>query len=369
MFGNTIGNEIEQAFNFESMESDQASSPEYQELMKYMNSLPAALRPVYTAEQPNQPILLYEGDLKIAQEINQHSVQIQGQGKVEYVWFPSPHIKFEFFNDDFSFPLDINNRSATLTLSNFEVSVDVFMERRNFGGSNGINLSGRTQKPIVQGTDRDLVYVIFHLVNFHNLIGCQKTLLKKDSGGLSSSLNRISFEVESWKITLDRLETAKDTVEQLQAQGGFAITHIGKLEKIDGQTFSGDEAKEFLDIFANFLSFARGFRVPLVLLVGYDTRENKIWQYWDSSVGHSWRSVDSWCPTRDASKLAEIFPGFMNWWQDWGESAKLALYSYLEANYTPTIEIQTSPSRRNRVCSVVLELKQKLNFISSQFIC
>jgi hypothetical protein len=31
--------------------------------------------------------------------------------------------------------------------------------------------------------------------------------------------------------------------------------------------------------------------------------------------------------------LAEVFPGFLSWWKDWGASEKIALYWYLEANY------------------------------------
>lgn len=322
-------------FNFEDMESDQVP------LLEYMNGLPATLKPVYRTEQPNQSILLYKGALEITQEINQHSVQIQGHGSVEYVWLPSPCIKFKFSiqstNGLVNF-LNNHNRFALLTLNELGVSVDVFIERTSIGGSEGDNLSGRIQKPILQGTDRDLVYVTFHLINFHNFTGCQTTLLKKDSGELKISSNRVSFEVKNWKVTLDQLETAKDTTKQLQAQGGFGITHVGKLEKLDGKNCSGDEARAFLEIFANFLSFARGFKVSLTFLVGYDAEEKQIWQLWESSGGDSWRNVTSWCPTQDAGKLAEVFPGFLSWWQDWEESERLAIYWYLEANYNRLVE-------------------------------
>ena len=63
-----------------------------------MNNLPSALRPVYTTDNPNQTILLYDGLLEISSHINQHPVQIKGNGKLEYIWFPNPCINFEFFN-------------------------------------------------------------------------------------------------------------------------------------------------------------------------------------------------------------------------------------------------------------------------------
>lgn len=338
MSGNSKENGIKHTCEVENMESERSSSPEYQELMEYMNSLPAALRPVYTTEQPNQPIVLYGGALEIAQEINHHPVQIQGHGKVEYVWFPHPCIKFEFFtNENILFR---NNLSASLTLLEIVVSVDVFMGSINVSGSNGNYISGRIKQAVVQGKDQDLTYVLFHVVNFHDFVGNQQTLLKKDSGGLQSRSNRVSFEVESWKITLDQLETITDNVKSLNSQGGFAITHVGKLEKLDGQSFSGDEAKDLLDIFANFLSFARGFKVPLILLAGYDSEKNQIWQHWYSSGGHSWKYVDSWFPTNNAGIIAEIFPSFLRSWQEWIELEKLAFYNYLEANAMSTLEVK-----------------------------
>lgn len=96
----------------------------------------------------------------------------------------------------------------------------------------------------------------------------------------------------------------------LKTQGGFAITHVGKLKCSDGEAFSKEEAKEFLDIFSNFLSFARGFRVPVCLLVGYDANNNKTWEYWEPLRGDSWGGVNSWFPEQDAGILA-VFPGFL----------------------------------------------------------
>ena len=198
--------------------------------------------------------------------------------------------------------------------------------RCSSGGNDGNFVSGKIKKPIVQGKGQDLAYVLFHVVNFYDFIEKPISLLEQDSS--------------QWKLTLDQLDTAANNVKSLNSQGGFAITHVGKLEKLDGQTFSEEEATEFLKKFADFLSFARGFRVPLILLVGYDAENNEIWQHWDLSVGHSWKSVDSWFPTNKAKILADVFPGFLRWWHDWKESERLVLYSYLEANAIPTVEIK-----------------------------
>lgn len=306
-----------------------------------MNNLPPALRPVYTTAKPNQKILLYEGSLEINSHLNQHPVQIQGNGTLEYVWFPSPCIKFEFFNKDQDIDTisdaHYNNLPISLTLSDINVSVNVSIASSSSGGKDGNFVSGRITETVVQGKDKDLAYVLFHVVNFHNFIGRPPSVLEQ--GTNRKNIERIVLETEVWKITLDQLETTTDNVKSLNSQGGFAITHVGKLEKLNGQTFSGKEATDFFKIVADFLSFARGFKVPLILLVGCDAEGNQIWKNWDSSGGHSWKCIDSWFPTNKANILADVFPGFLNWWNDWGESAKVTLYSYLESNYAQTLEV------------------------------
>ncbi len=65
-----------------------------------MNKLPSALRPLYTTAKPNEKILLYDGSLEISFSRNQRQIQIQGSGTLEYVWFPNPHIQFNFSNQE-----------------------------------------------------------------------------------------------------------------------------------------------------------------------------------------------------------------------------------------------------------------------------
>ncbi|MDJ0533304.1 MAG: hypothetical protein QNJ70_12535 [Xenococcaceae cyanobacterium MO_207.B15] len=306
-----------------------------------MNNFPPALRPIYTTNQPNQNILLYEGSLEISSNINHHKVQTQGSGKLEYVWFPNPCIQFSFSNqephiNDISIA-KLNNQPIYLTLVDIEVSsIDIFITSSSSGGSNGTFVFGRVKDAIVQGSDEDLTYILFHVVNFHNFIGRPTSILEQDSG--SKLMERLVFETDEWRITLDQLETTTDNVKSLNAQGGYAITHVGKLEKSDGSTFSGEEAREFFKIFADFLSFARGFYISVILLIGYDVQGNQIWEYWEEQGGDFWRSINSWCPKPYGNQLAKVFSGFLSWWHNWEESERVALNWYLEANYNPLAE-------------------------------
>ena len=306
-----------------------------------MNNLPPSLRPIYTTNQPNENILLYEGSLEISSNVNQHKVQTQGSGKLEYVWFPNPRIQFSFSNQEPHINdieiAHLNGQSISLTLSDIGVSpINISITSSSSGGNNGNFVSGRVKEAIVQGKDQDLAYILFHVVNFHDFIGRPTSILEQDSR--TQVMERLVFETDEWKVTLDQLETTTDNVKSLNDKGGYAITHVGKLEKLEGQTFSGKEAREFLKIFADFLSFARGFHISVILLIGYDVQGQKIWEYWQEQKGDSWRRINSWCPKHDGNQLAKVFSGFLTWWHNWEESERLALYWYLEANYNPLAE-------------------------------
>ena len=177
---------------------------------------------------------------------------------------------------------------------------------------------------------QDLAHIQFHLTNFHKFISSCKSVFIQDSR--KTGIERVVFEAEGWRVTIDQLETIRDIENFLKAQGGYAITHVGKLERSDGKAFAATEASGYLEALSYFLSFTRGFRVAPTLLVGYDVKGNQAWQEWSLSNADPWKGIDSWFPRHSPEGFCEAFPGFLGWWQDWGESAKLAISLYLESN-------------------------------------
>jgi hypothetical protein len=314
----------------------------YQKFVNDIINLPIVLEPIYEGN-PNKPIFLYKGLLELRQtftieqedgsnEIKEHTQM--GCGHVEFTWFPLPCIKFEFSSNETSFWLDVS-KPILLRLPSLNASVAIHLSEYNQGKQAGNKVSGRITEPVVQGSGESLAYVMFHIVNFSEFIG-SPTRSNKDHIGYKT--NRINFEIseENWKLTLDNLQSISECSKELKANGGFAVTHVGKLERLNGDMFSDIEAKDLLGILQSFLSFARGLRVPIILLSGYDNHENKVWEYWDSSQGDSWQGVKSSFPEFDGRGqfIADVFPGFLRWWSDenWKKSVKLILHYYLEAN-------------------------------------
>jgi hypothetical protein len=301
---------LAETLNMESLESK-------------LSNLPPALRPVYTTPEINQPILLYEGSL----EITQNEQTIQGEGRICFEWFPRAGIRFQFNSDhasDFFVSLD----PAKLTLVDASATTDISLTNYSVGQT--LSASGWIEKQLEIGSDQNLAYVLCHIVNFHDCLGSQCAAFKSESSW--TALQRHVLGAERWQLTLDQLETTAKHVKQLDAQGGFAITHVAKLERSDSQKFAGKDAVEFLNLCGNFFSFARGFRVPIMLLAGYDKNQAKSWKYWAPRSCQSWCPTVSWLPKHRHSALSEVFPGFFQLWREWSDLANIVLNEYLESN-------------------------------------
>lgn len=304
-----------------------------------MNDLPVSLKPVYETHEPNQKILLYQGDLEIKQSINPQQ-PVQGHGNIYYVWLPFPSIQFEFWSKHF---IDYNCPDNDLIFSNGNCRVKISIDKTIDNDSNYKDnyILGTTQEAIIRGKEQNLSYILFHVINFTNNLGIP-TRYESDQG-ISNQSNRINFNFnykeEKWKINLDKIKE-KSFFEKFKNNGGFGITHVGKIEKDSKQCFKGEEVNNLLNVFQHFLCFSSGSYVPLTLQVGYDAGGNKVWEYWNASRGTSWQTVSSWFPVCESQESAKVFPGFLDWWETWDDSEKVALNWYLQANTTSLVEEQ-----------------------------
>jgi hypothetical protein len=323
-----------------------------------MQELPFATRPVYTTPEINEPVILYEGEL----ELEQNGKIYEGTGKIALEWLPSINIVFEFNNDNCYAQ---NGNSTSLTLKDKDISIPVSLTGSQRQG-NQFSGIGRC-KDINIGAGEELKYVLCHVANFHDLIG--RPTARLETGPDSwKAIERNILEAEGWRLTLDQLETTAEHVKTLSARGGFAITHVAKLERSDGQAFSSSAAMEFLDICSHVLSFARGFRVPVLLYVGYNRSGDKVWEFWASRIGLSWKSVSSWFPKSESGSLSKLFPGFFEWYRLWQQktdpgNSNIVLNTYLEANSISTLEVKLM------LVQIALELAASIHLVtvSNQF--
>lgn len=195
-----------------------------------------------------------------------------------------------------------------------------------------MEISGCLNEPTVLGSSQDLTNLVFHLTNFHNFLGTQ--ISRKNS----VCSDRLILEADAWSIYIDNMENLTDIIESLQSQGGYSITHVGKIERSDKKTFTSKESEEVLEVLHWFLSFCRGFRISPILLVGQNSNGEKVWEKWhDNQLISPWKRVDSWFIDSDkltSQSINELFAGFLTLWQTniWNDSVRLAIHWYLESN-------------------------------------
>ncbi|MFN5753059.1 MAG: hypothetical protein ACK47G_11465 [Pseudanabaena sp.] len=136
-------------------------------------------------------------------------------------------------------------------------------------------------------------------------------------------------------MTIDYIKNKDvDIMYTLRSNGGYAITHCGRLERIDGYDFHSQEAEKVLVALNYFLSFVAGTWVSPILPVGFSATGQRVWEKWLHYRTTTYNPKFSWFPEKDIEHISVAFAGFMKWWndEDWQESFKFLIYYYVESN-------------------------------------
>jgi hypothetical protein len=172
----------------------------------------------------------------------------------------------------------------------------------------------------------------FHLPNFPFFLG---ELVRYAPGGASSE--RAVLEYGGFRTILDRCIARGDPVEDaLPSNGGYAITHVGTVERIDGSTFSHGDAEAMLNCLGYFFSFCRAAWTVPILLCAEDATGKVVGQRWELKLIDRYKQTMSWLPTSEpvAGHMLQVFAGYAAAWfsPTWGDAVRTATQLYVEAN-------------------------------------
>ena len=306
--------------------------------MNFVNLVPSNHLPeptLYLGQHPNQPIKLYRG---FAELVKDEQV-IEGQATVSFGWFPSPCVKFEFTHFTEA-RIDIDWDDVTLKLTEIGISVKVRISQTTTNcGNNKSVISGYPCEAIVKGKGHELTSLVFHLPNFpffdiSNTWEMSEEGEEKELEGWLEWVfdGQFVFQTGDWRIVLATLPENWDTHELLQSQGGYSLTHICKLERLERNPFSIDDARDRLEAFSYYLSFARGLWLAPMLIAGFDAEGTQVFEEWSACRADSWQNTYTWF-SPDSTDLVETFPGFMHRWQDknWRELVQESIHWYVES--------------------------------------
>lgn len=258
---------------------------------------------MYTTCGPNASISLYEGSIRLEQS----GQFLTGHAFIELNWLPSTRIRFEMLDRIFG-----DTGKVKLEIAELPLSCDAHVDQISCGYITRGQLLGR---PTILNTSvcND---VLFHLPNFNSIAG-----------------GRLHLKIDEWDVILIPIDNITDLTNCLGEQGGFGLTHVGMLKRIDGGQFEKNQALDKLDALYHFLSFVRGLWCGPILPIG-QTGDKVSWQVWDAPRLTPWKSVSSWFFDFESDKVNEAFIGFMKKWMDhdWNEPIRFAIHWYIEAN-------------------------------------
>ncbi len=296
---------------------------------------PVGLKPIYSTPVANKVVILYDGCLSVTQGTETYT----GKGFVQLEWLPRPRIWFHFYQqDDSQERIDILSGlglgKALLRLLDASQDVEAYINQLRFYSFGGQDDSRPALSGIIESVDRIeqkmMSYLIFHVVNFRDYHGAGI----RDESTMCAWDGRAVVQAGDWQLTLDKNQDGKPFFDDLKALGGYAITHVGKLERVDGGVFSVDHVDEMREALFRYLSFCRGGWVAPILLVGFDASDKRVFEQWRLTKVERWRNVASWFNDSSVDGLVAGFPGFLERWRDetWNEPLLLALHWYGEAN-------------------------------------
>ena len=178
--------------------------------------------------------------------------------------------------------------------------------------------------------------IVFHLVNFYDFTEGRLDLLVRNNR-YRGRFSRITLQGGGWDIVVHPLPSTRTSIEDLSTQGGYGVTHIGRIRRRLGGAFSVHQARAILEILRLFLSFARGAFTGAVLPLGFDKLRQTQWAQWGAQhIVYPWRYYGGWFHGKPASLLEDIFPGFFDLCRNplWKERLRETIYLYLRANDT-----------------------------------
>lgn len=293
--------------------------------------------PIYSQNEPNQPIDLG----RVAVEFDHQGTMHRDMANVRMRFLPNTGLEFivplEGKDPFFGIQLCLDSQfSKRLTLSDRGITFDALCLSSG-GVDRGIVFSPTRSGIPVTPPSSTISTATFHLFNFPDFRGPEDYVLRTGEPPLQGArtCGRVVLSADGWHITIAATDRTDDLVKGLKAQGGYAVTHMGRISREDGATFDSEQLDDVLGCLHYFLSFVLGRWAGVALPIGFDSEGNRVFEEWGmrSTADGPWNGSFSWFDERHGELLSQVFPGFMSLWKNtlWRQPLTHALYWYLGA--------------------------------------
>ena len=244
----------------------------------------------------NEAVMLHEGPLTIQGGAT-------GTGTLVMRWLPSSGLRLE---------ADLSGSAPSadgrLKVDIADSVAEVLVSSTNFGVKDGVaftKVSGSVGM-FEKGARGQVKEIGFQVVNFQDF----DTPGPKPAQVFGFPPHVSDLRYGGWRIQLTAVKEHKEIFKSLGATGGYAFTHLGRLEREDGALFDIQDTDHILNALRRFLSFARGAACGFPVLWGAAPDGNIVWERWGSAVVDAWKGRDNWFDEEHGNLLAELFPAF-----------------------------------------------------------
>ncbi len=274
---------------------------------KLLEQLPQAITTRYSSNSLNPTIRL--GWVRTTIRVGDR--QESNQALVSLVCQPKPRVVFEVPGgvspEMFFESLDKGEEVEVLDTS----SVPPLPRRRSPGSEPFVARFPRTSF----GDGRALYRVGFGLFNVPDIYG---TVVKLGRGTqLSATAGRVPLLSDEWFVAIDPSTRLRERNQSARSRGAYLLSHAGVLGRIDGATFTADQAEEILSAIYWLLTFALGRRTGPVLPYGTSRDSDKaIWTQWAIRATDTTGGVGTWFDAHHPESLNAIFGPFLELWRN-----------------------------------------------------
>lgn len=293
------------------------------------DDIPDIIEPLTVMKEPNEKILVYEGDFRLHND----KVNIFVSGRLYFEWFPSIGVRFTgktARNEIEILELSQNSNSYELIIDDLvfgECRIDT-ASIMNHGDPAAIE--GLVQKTAVKG-DRSIAVekIHFALPNLRNIHG--DPVRKRTEKGTSNSVNRIRLENDDYLILIDKAIDYRDLQKALSERGGYLLQFHGELTGKKGPVLYA-KVQEILSCLNTFLSFVNGRRTSTLFVSGVH-EEKIVWTDLTPGLVDTAKYVSSWADV-PFIRLNDIWKKFYELWEneDDRDFLEFAIHWYVEAN-------------------------------------
>ena len=285
-------------------------------------NIPVQLDPVYKTDSESSPVSIETGRLVVRSEQS----ECGGVGEMFLGWVPSPSVQFRLTVDPASGRTVSPLGRAHLSFGQFQNGIAALVTHATQGNDQN-EVSGYVESGYIGNDDADLTSVKFHLANFIPFLGHPV----RNADSTESRASRAEILADGWRVIVDGI--AGVNRDYVATRGGYSITHVGVIERVDENPFKLEQVRELLTNLYWFFSFCRGQPSSPILSIGYEKSGRIVWRElanWSVASGTGGRS---WYNSFSASGLELLLPGFLKRMDDstWSAPTRLAVYWYLEA--------------------------------------